>query len=218
MLPALRSLGITTGMVRQEARRIIEAVFSHYARETGKPLCVDKTPNYYRILPFIDDLFEGSQRFLFIARHPLDCISSLSAMYGERDVIHDPEILRSIIRRGRCRLAWAEYWVEVYTAVLGFRAGRADRCLLFRYEDLTRDTETTLRSVFAFLGERLPEDLVRTALVTAHTPGYEDAGIRTTAEVFADRTGRWRSWPAEEIAACWSAVAGTASELGYELT
>jgi hypothetical protein len=215
---ALGSLNFSKQRVRSELRRIVETVLGEYTRAQGKIRWVDKTPNYYRILPFLDDLFEGSACFLFITRHPLDCAASLSAMYDARDTFNDPEIARSVGCRGTGLTAWTAYWNEVYSTLLGFRESRRTQCLIFRYEDLVRDPETTLRRLLSFLGEDMAHDLIATAFRMHHTPGYEDAGIRDSAGVVTNRIGQWKSWPQAHLQACWSRVAPTARLLGYDLT
>lgn len=217
-IDALDSLGFGREQVRRELRRLIEAPLGGYARAHGKTRWVDKTPNYYRILPFLDEIFEGTARFLFIARHPLDCAQSLSGIYDARDEFPDPEIARSIGCRGRGLAAWSGYWNEVYTTLLDFREGHATRCLLFRYEDLARYPGSAMRGLLEFLGECLPDNLAAAAFESDHTAGYEDAGIRQTRGVLTDRIGRWKSWPREDVEACWSVVARTACRLGYDLT
>ena len=217
-LAALESLGCPKSWVRAELRRFAEMVLGGYARAQGKTRWVDKTPNYYRILPFIDEMFEGEARYLFISRHPLDCASSLSAMYDGREELNDPEIARSVALRGKGPLAWCRYWDEVYSALLAFRGDCAERCLVFRYEDLALDTEITLTAILAFLGEQMTGNLVSIAMTMPHGAGYEDAGIRETGRVLRDRIGRWRSWRPGDVDACWSEVRHTACLLGYEIT
>ncbi len=215
-IPALESLGVSKKELRGEMRALIERIMGGYAARRGKALWIDKTPNYYRILPFLDDVFGHEARFLFLARHPLDCAASLSAMYDAREPFADPEIARSVAARGRGLRAWCGYWDEVYSTLLDFRDGRAGRCLVFRYEDLVGQTRATLDGILQFLGEPAPADLSLT-WPPERRGGYEDAGIRDTDRVMTDRMGRWREWPRQEVESCWALVAERAAGLGYAI-
>ncbi|MGH9672746.1 MAG: sulfotransferase family protein [Bryobacteraceae bacterium] len=216
-LAALQSLGVDEACVRREIRRVIETVMEGFAARHGKARWIDKTPNYYRILPFLDDIFDGAARFLFLARHPLDCAASLSTMYDGREPA-DPDIARSIAARGRGLASWCGYWAEVYGTVLDFYESRRERCLLLRYEDLVSNTGEAIGRALTFLGESQPENLTASAFECPHTAGYEDAGIRRTCRVRTDRIGRWKLWPPADIDACWPAVSEIASRLRYDLT
>jgi len=212
---ALLSLGFDEEDVRREVRRMIEKFLGGYARRQGKSRWVDKTPNYFRLLPFIDAVFGGEALYLFVARHPLDCIDSLYSMHASRRQFHDPEIRRSVRRHGKGFDGWAHYWNDVYGRIHDFSLTCPKRCHVFRYEDLVRLPTATLRRALGFIGESLPSGLVRTAFTTAHTAGYEDPGIRDTKGVIAGRTGKWRDWPPDRIAMVWPLVEQTAAWYGY---
>ena len=212
----LLSLGFTKSDLRREMRRVAEAFLGGYARRRGKRRWVDKTPNYYRLLPFIDEIFEGEALYLLIVRHPLDCIDSLQETFGDATPDYgDPEIARSVKRYGQGRRGWAGYWNEVNERLHVFSAAHPNRCHVFRYEDLVRTPAATLQRVFTFIGEKLPPDLVATALAKDHTPGFEDYKIRATGGIHADGVGKWKSWPAREVAALWRLVGQTAARFGY---
>ncbi len=213
--PALLSLGFDEDDIRRELRKVIEIFLSSYARRQGKRRWIDKTPNYFRLLPFIDDIFAGEALYLFLARHPLDCIDSLYSVYGTRKQYDDPEIRLSIRSHGKGFDGWAQYWNEVYDRISDFSLSHPERCHVFRYEDLVRKPRATLQRALGFIGESLPEDLVRTAFTMPHTAGYEDPCIRETNGVRADRIGKWKRWPQDRTAALWPLVEQTAARFGY---
>ena len=214
-LPALRSLGVPEDAVLRESRKMIERFLGGYARRQGKPRWIDKTPNYFRLLPFIDAVFAGDALYLLVVRHPLDCIDSLHRVHAARRTHHDPEIRRSIARYGKGFDGWALYWNEVYGRIHDFSRTCAERCHTFRYEDLVRRPAGTLRRALAFIGESLPPGLIRTAFKIPHAAGYEDPGIRETNGLRADRIGKWRDWPPDRVAAVWPLVEQTAGLYGY---
>src|SRR5260370_35851333 len=71
-LEGLHSLGLTDQQVRRLLRGLIEECLTFYAAQQGKPRWIDKTPNYARMLPFIDELFEHEAHYLLMLRHPFD--------------------------------------------------------------------------------------------------------------------------------------------------
>lgn len=214
--PALDSLGCGEEQIRRELRKLIVSVLGAYARRQGKARWIDKTPNYYRLLPFIDGLFGGEALYLFLVRHPLDCAGSLLSVYGDRDEFPDPEIARSIRQNGNTLRGWVKYWNEVYGRISAFAAAHPGRCHVFRYEDLVYEPEPTLARALDFLGEKLPPDLVTAALNRSHTPGYEDPGIRGRSRIGPESIGKWRDWPGTQISGLWRLAQPVASQFGYE--
>jgi hypothetical protein len=181
-LQGLAHLGISPDDVRDEVRNVVEKVFRQYATGRGKPRWVDKTPNYFRVLPLIDWLFQGSVSYLFIVRHPFDTIDSLeNARYFAADVLEDPDIASAVRRHGRSRSGWAHYWREVNECLTSFADAHPARCFVFHYEDLVSAPEAVLENVLRFIGEDLPPDLVTSVFTESHTFGYADWKIRDTS-------------------------------------
>jgi protein-tyrosine sulfotransferase len=213
----LLSLGFTRRRIRREIRRMIERFLGAYARRQGKKRWIDKTPNYFRLLPFLEEIFEGNVLYLFIVRHPLDCIQSLEETFWDAGAAYpDPEIARAAHLYGKDRAGWARYWCEVYALLDSFAALHPERSHIFKYEDLAENPEATLGAALAFLGESLPERLAACAFAGRHTPGFEDYKIRHTRAIETGRIGKWRSWPAAEIEALWPIVDPVAARYGYE--
>jgi Sulfotransferase family len=214
---ALLSLGLSDDDVLRELRRMVERILGGYARRQSKPRWIDKTPNYFRLLPFLDAVFGGEPLYLLITRHPLDCVDSLYRFQATRRQYPDPEIRRSVRLHGRGFDGWACYWNEVYGRIHEFSSSCPERCHLFRYEDLVRRPTATLRRALGFIGESLPPNLVRSAFAAPHAAGYEDPGIRETSGVETDHMSKWRAWPGNRIAKLWAIVEPTAELYGYSV-
>jgi hypothetical protein len=213
---ALYTLGFPVEDVRREMRRLTETVLGGYAHRHGKRRWVDKTPNYYRLLPFLDDLFDEQVLYLFLVRHPLDCIGSLAECFDDATPEYDdPEIARHVARYGRDKQSWARFWTEVYEYCSSFAAQHPQRCLVFRYEDLVQRPQATLQQVLSFLGETLPPGLFATALTNEHTDGYQDHKIRATRAIHTASVGKWRTWPEGEVGSLWNVVGELALQFGY---
>jgi Sulfotransferase family len=195
---------------------MVTGVFGEYAAREGKRRWVDKTPNYFRILPLIDWLFRSEVLYLFIVRHPFDTIDSLaSAPCFTPARLADPDVAAAVERHGRSRSGWAHYWRDVNERLVSFAIAHESRCFIFRYEELVSAPEVVLTDLLGFMGERLPPQLVERAFKTPHTAGYADWKIRDATNVHRTSVNKWTMWPADEVAALWEIVGPLAESLGY---
>ena len=214
---AICSLNVSPGDIYNQLRAIIDSFLGGYARRQGKKRWVDKTPNYYDILPFIDRLFSGQVLYLLTVRHPLDSVISMEEAYGTPiGGRGDPDLSRHIAQNGRSIFSWARYWNLVNENLLAFASANPARCLLLRYEDLVTDAPSTVKALLGFLEEPYTEDLLTSAFTCAHTEGYADYKIRATTGIHRNSVGIWREWPRERTQSLWPMVAELAGRLGYE--
>jgi hypothetical protein len=218
ILPALVSLRLRSAQILAETGLFARRLLDLSARESGKRRWVDKTPNYYRILPFIDQLFQIHVLFLFIVRHPLDNIASLHERFwyatSERE---DPEIAGAVECYGNGLQARAHYWREVQETIDVFAAGCPDRCFVFKYEDLICASTTTMDDLFRFLDETPDERLPQIAFQKHHDEGYEDPRSRVSDALHARSIGRWRQWPPGLAQRIWPIVADRAGQFDYSI-
>jgi hypothetical protein len=198
-------------------RNLIEEVMDQYARRCHKARWVDKTPNYYRLLPFIDRIFDGAAQYVLVVRHPLDCIDSLMDVPAfKAETISDPDIARSVAIYGRGPDGWAKHWTEVNAALWAFLSTSAgSRCHVVRYEDLVASPETVLKSLCAFLSEEFPPDLVHDAFQRPLAPGYGDWKVCRTATIHSKSLGRSGHWTETDRRVVWNIVGGIARQFGY---
>lgn len=217
-LRALESMEISRDAVLSEIRSAVEQVFQRYADKKKKRRWIDKTPNYYMCLAFIDLLFRSNVRYIFLVRHPMDCIHSLEAYFINPTPEHeDPEIARQVRDHGNGRPAWAHYWVEANQRIIEFQRDRTARSLLLRYEDLTTEPEAVLRNICEFLNEAYEAQMLTDAFRVPHDGGYADDKILETNRVCQDRRAAWKAWAPEEIGRVWEIVEPLASRLEYGL-
>lgn len=217
-LQGLASLGIDHQAYVRRLGNLVDGVLTDYARNRGKPRWIDKTPNYFRLLPFIDTMFQGTAQYLLAVRHPLDTVASLAQVraFGQAHP-DDPEVAAAKSQYGHGREAWCHYWRQVTSALITFAMSCPDRCLFVRYEDVVRRTDHALRVVLDLLGESLPAGLVAEAFAHDHTAGYEDASARASRSIYSSSVGRWRSSTEKEVTSAWSIVADVAEPLGYDV-
>jgi protein-tyrosine sulfotransferase len=217
VLSGLRGVGTPSDVLFIELRAFVDRVMRRYARQAGKRRWVDKTPNYYLHTELIERMFAGEVLYLVLVRHPLDCIASMETYVPHVPAGDDPELARALVRHGRDRYAWAQYWLEVYTRLDVFTASCLERSLVITYEALVRESDAVLRKVCDFIGEAYDEGLVARAFSMSHTPGFGDTKITRTTRIHEDRIGTWRHWRRQEVEALWRLVGPMAERYGYSL-
>jgi hypothetical protein len=217
-LRGLESLGISPDRLLTELGRLTATFLDEFAHAHGKRRWVDKTPNYYRLLPLIDRMFQRRVVYVFIVRHPLDTVDSLARTPAfAMNQPEDPEIARAVRAYGHGRDCWARYWLEVNQQLFAFAAANPGRCMSLRYEDLVASPEPTLESVLSFLGEAYSPGLIAAAFSQSHKSGYGDWKILRETGIHFSGIDKWRSWPPEVKADIWTVVGTLAERLGYKL-
>jgi Sulfotransferase family len=198
-----------------QSRKFVEVFLGMQARQEGKQRWVDKSPNYYRLLSFLDGLFEKQVLYLFLTRHPLDSIASSEEFltHATQDH-HDRELARIATTFGTDKYGCAKYWIDVYETIAVFRESAPQRCYPVKYEDLVRDPSGTIRNVLAFLGEN-PALLHLQHAFRTKTRGAQDFKFLATNEVHTNSIDRWKRWPPGEARAVWDVVKSTALRFGY---
>jgi Sulfotransferase family len=221
-VPGLHSLGLADGDIRKIFRDMIGEVFAGYTSRKGKVRWIDKTPNYSRILPFVDELFEQRANYIILVRHPLDNVLSLQEFFREASVLHeDPDIGQVIRQYGNRLYGWAKHWRDINEQLHLFWKTAATRCHLVKYEDLAHSPEKELGKILDFLAVARTrgdaQKMCANAFRVCHDSGYEDTKIRSTTRVHEKSIYKWADWPPEERQACWTIVGRVAEEFGYRL-
>jgi protein-tyrosine sulfotransferase len=216
-LTGLRCLGFKPDQVILELGRLLRFFMDRYAAGRGKARWIDKTPNYYRLLPLIDAMLANQALYVLVVRHPFDTIESLQAAPAfAAPCPEDPDIAHAVRRYGRTRAGWARHWVEVYGTASRFLSTIPTRCHSLRYEDLVTNPEPTLRELMTFLEEDLPDGLAAAAFAVDHSPGFRDWKIEATTAIHHQSVGKWRAWRKREIRQLWAIVGETARRFGYD--
>jgi protein-tyrosine sulfotransferase len=197
--------------------RLARSFLDEYAEQKGKRRWADKTPNYYRIVEFIDGLFARQVLFVYLVRHPLDVIPSLSGMmttevFGGHD---DPYLTEIGLRHGTGEYGAARYWLDVNERLNVFAACTAERVFVVRYEDVVTRTEETLAALFDFLGEDFSPALIQKVFEAEHDDGFGFGGIKGRTAITSDRVGKWHEWPARKRELLWELVEPVARHFGY---
>lgn len=140
----LVGFGLTLDEWRANARTLFESFHLRYAERQGKHRWADKSPDYALMLDWVNELYPEAQ-VVHIVRDPRDVIDAWRRFYGNRS-IH--RAARSWVRYVRAAHDFASMQVE-------------EKMKELRYEDLVREPEQTLRSLFEWLGEPWDDSVLR---------------------------------------------------------
>jgi hypothetical protein len=210
----LQSLGFESADTKFEIRRLIEAFIGGCATASGKRRWIDKTPNYYRHLNGIDEIFNGQVQYIIMVRHPLDCIDSLVNFFPQESE-NSSDIVRKVRNYGKGKFGWAKFWVEVYDKLHLFSQSFPERVHIVHYESLVTDPVATIEKIFAFIDEVYPASILEDAFKSNHRFGFQDLKILNTQSIHLESIGRWQEWPKIESDSLWQIVGETAEKFGY---
>jgi hypothetical protein len=184
-------------------RDVVEIVYRWHMRAEGKVRWGDKTPPYVEILPELARMFPDSQ-FIYLVRDGRDVAKSFQAAQWVSRWLH--ENTREWSRALECQRCWTGSELR-------------ERILQVRYEDLVLETETTLRQVCRFIGEKFePQMLSWQSHVDKQIPARERE-IHKKLKLRIDPKGvnRWkREMSAREVFVCEAFMGAHLTRMGYE--
>jgi len=182
----LLSMGFSETDILKKMRAFVESYFHEYCRRKGKQRWADKTPHHIDHVDTIDQMFEHDPLYVGIVRHGLDVAYSLQDFeWG---------VLQPYLNRGEPRhVATTRFWQEQNEKLLRIQDELNERFLMLRYEKLTAEPRSTLKALFAFLGEEW-EEAVLDYQHQPHDEGYGDTKA-IGFDGIVSNSGRYRAWP-----------------------
>lgn len=118
-------------------RAYCDTLYGRYLEGGAKSICLDKTPAYALVLPFIAKVFPDA-KYVVLTRHPLALFSSYANSFFDGDyaqaLSHNPILHRYI------------------PAMAAFLRQNETSHIHVRYEDLVQDPETWMRRVYDYIG------------------------------------------------------------------
>jgi protein-tyrosine sulfotransferase len=203
------AMGFAQDSVVQALASFIASFYEGYAAAQHKPRWADKTPHYVDCLDDLWTLFGPTVRFVVIVRNGLDVAYSLADPRR-----HYPAIDAAVESAGGdVPIGAGRFWSTQNRKILNFTAAHPEACVRITYEDLTRDPEPTLQSVFSFLGVAWDPIVLDYASVEHHA-GIEDPDVKRTTRI-VENSGKSLAWPAEIRSKVREACEPELSELGY---
>ena len=205
----LASMGYDRASVEASLAGFISGFFDGYARAQGKERWADKSPLYVDCLAELRAIFGSRVRIILLIRHGLDVAFSLSDADRDYPAIH--RYVEAV--GGNVPVGAGRFWADQNKKIEVFRSSCPDVCFRLRYEDLTRDPESSLQPMFEFLDEPWEPDVMDYGRFTHHR-GFEDPDVRRRRRIEVN-SGRYLAWPSEVQDLVRQACEPLLTELGY---
>ncbi len=135
-------------------RAYADVLYGRRLEGSGKDFCLDKTPAYALILPFLMKVYPDA-RYVVLTRHPLALFSSFANSFFDGDYF-EAQRYNPILNR-------------YVPALASFLRQREVPHIHVRYEDLVREPETWLERIYGHIG-------------VPHEPGTVEYGRQPDAE------------------------------------
>ena len=214
VLAGLSFAGFGDEAVLEKLRTFAFAFLEDYARSQGKPRWAEKTAFDAFHIGNIEKLVGDQAQFIGVVRHPLDVAMSSISFCASMGMY--PRDMHSYIQQHNSPIhAFAHSWCDVTEALLDLRR-RSGNVLLFRYEDLVETPEATLSSIMQYLGESFEVAQLERGLKEQKDVGFGDHKSYQSSLLHRESVAKWRSLPANQIAALAPLLNPLLDELGYE--
>jgi hypothetical protein len=162
---ALKSMGFDETSQRRFIRDFSDRVFENYMKSKNKVRWADKTPEYVRILDFVEWLYGPNCKYVLIYRNGLDVAHSMNSTYI------------SCLEPDKTINKAFEYWAHDTEILHSWETTHSDRCVSVKYENLSRTLESEMRRIFEFLGEEWEDEILKW-YEHGHDMGDEDIKAR----------------------------------------
>lgn len=199
---AFEHLGFDESFVRHQMRSFANGIYGTHLGAMNKEVLIDKTPEYVRILPFLDWLYEGKCKYVLIFRNGLDVAHSMYSTHIEP--IEDGKTIDSAF----------EYWKTDTQIMLNWMNEHPDRCHKVVYNKLCDQTEETLRQVMAFSGLEFESGQLNW-YDHEHSRGAEDIKARRQRKINKS-VHNYREWPDSTVLDLKQRSAELHTAIGYD--
>jgi len=207
----MESYGNTPADVQRSCRVFVEDLVANFRRAQGKPRWAEKTPQNVRYMITLGEIFPDA-RFIAMLRDGRDVACSLLTMdWTDSATGRKLDYVQSVA-------AAARHWRDTVLRArnLAMHPSLAGRVLEVRYEDLVTETEATMRTVLAFLGEEWDEAVLAHHTKERDGEPVEPSTAQVSQPVSRSSLGRWQHEMSEQDKAAFKHEAGALlTELGY---
>lgn len=167
---AFDCMGFEDCFVLEQCQNFANNFYDAYRISTNKPRWADKTPEYVRILPFIEEMYGPDCQYVIIYRNGLDVAHS---MYSTPiKPIEDGKTLEKAF----------VYWLHDTEIIKNWVDKHKKRCFVIHYEKLCHDLEFTLKGLFNFLNEPWENEVLQW-YTKKHDRGAEDIKARRQRKI-----------------------------------
>jgi hypothetical protein len=169
------------------ARGFLVTLYNQLLQENAKRILVDKTPRYYRILDFIEQLFPAATK-VWLKRNPLDIAASFKSAWGI-----PPEELMGVTLNSYSFDATISF-----TLLLDFFKQEREGCAVVHYEDLVARPREVLERLLTMIGVVFEPEMIRYAENRGLMDQYRrasmgDKNLLEHSEPHNQSIGRWRT-------------------------
>jgi len=162
-----------------------DVLYGRYLSTSGKQICLDKTPAYALILPFMMKVFPDA-RYVVLTRHPLATFSSFANSFFDGDY--------------QAAHAYNPILSRYVPAIAAFLRQAEVPFVHVRYEDLVKQPEAWMEKVYAYVGVPFERETIEYGRGEADEPKRQGLGDPIgVAQHTRPTTGSIKKW-VEELA------------------
>jgi len=129
----------------EACRAYCDLLYGRFLEGSGKKICLDKTPAYALILPFMAKVFPDA-KFVVLTRHPLATFSSYANSFFDGDY--------------QTAMKFNPLPQRYVPAMAKFLRQKEVSFFHIRYEDLVSDPEKWMEKIYAYIGVPFERDTV----------------------------------------------------------
>ena len=178
---AFKYMGYDEDFIRKKIRKFADDFFIGYMLAHDKKRWADKTPDYVRVLDFIEWIYGPNCKYVLIYRNGLDTANSINEFYIEK-LDKEKDIVKAY-----------EYWAHDTEIMANWEKKYPDRCYSLKYETLCARTKPLLIELFDFLEENWEDDVLKW-YQKGHDRGDEDIKARRQRKIKLS-FGNYAAWP-----------------------
>ena len=199
---ALKHMGFEKTFLKMKIQEFVNSFYKIYMQANNKVVFIDKTPDYVRILDFIDWLYDGKCKYIVIFRNGLDVTQSMNST-----IIEPLEPSKTIYSA-------FEYWHKDTTIMLEWLSKHPERCFKLTYEELCDNTKFVMADVLSFIGEKWEEGILKW-YSKRHDRGFEDINARRQRKINKS-VQTYRDWDPEVIRKLKQKAYSLHCKIGYD--
>jgi len=161
-------------------RAYCDTLYGRYLSTSNKSICLDKTPAYALVLPFIARVFPDA-KYVVLTRHPLALFSSYSDSFfdGNYEAAHN---YNPILNR-------------YVPALAAFLRRTEPPHFHIRYEDLVRDPDPWMQRIYSYIGVPFEKDTIDYGKNADEGPSRKELGdpigVRQHTRPTTDSVKKW---------------------------